>query len=112
MNGDEPVGLTSPAVFGFVRIATNPRVFTPPMSIDAALAQIEGWLARAHVQYLSAGSRHFEIAFDLLRKVGAAHNLTTDVQLAAHAIENDGEVHSNDTDFARFPAARWVNPLV
>lgn len=38
-------------------------------------------------------------------------NLTTDVHLAAHAIEAGGEVHSNDTDFARFQGLRWVNPL-
>ena len=37
--------------------------------------------------------------------------MTTDVQLAAHAIELPGEVHSNDGDFARFDGLRWVNPL-
>ena len=111
MNGDEPVGLTSPAVFGFVRIATNPRVFDPPMSVDEALAHVEGWLARQHVRYLSPGPRHLETAFALLRQLGAARNLTTDVQLAAYAIENDAELHSNDGDFARFRSMRGVNPL-
>jgi predicted nucleic acid-binding protein len=28
LNGSQEVGLTSPAVFGFLRIATNPRVLT------------------------------------------------------------------------------------
>jgi len=42
---------------------------------------------------------------------GAAANLTTDAQLAALAIEQQGEVHSNDSDFARFPHLRWVNPI-
>lgn len=63
------------------------------------------------MRYLSPGPRHLEIAFDLLRKLGAAHNLTTDVQIAAYAIENQAEIHSNDADFARFQGARWVNPL-
>lgn len=35
----------------------------------------------------------------------------TDVQIAAHAIEINGEVHSNDGDFGRFESLRWVNPL-
>lgn len=39
------------------------------------------------------------------------HNLATDVQIAAHAIERNGEVHSNDTDFGRFEGLHWVNPL-
>lgn len=34
-----------------------------------------------------------------------------DVQLAALALEHHAELHSNDTDFGRFPGLRWVNPL-
>ncbi len=52
-----------------------------------------------------------EIAFRLLEHVGTAANLATDVQLAAHAIEHGGEVHSNDRDFGRFEGLRWVDPL-
>jgi hypothetical protein len=37
--------------------------------------------------------------------------LTTDTQLAAHAIENQAVLCSNDSDFARFEGLRWVNPL-
>jgi predicted nucleic acid-binding protein len=37
--------------------------------------------------------------------------LTTDLHLAALAIENQAELHSNDTDFGRFPGLRWHNPL-
>jgi len=40
-----------------------------------------------------------------------AGNLTTDAHLAAIAIEYQYELHSNDTDFARFPGLRWRNPL-
>jgi aspartate/methionine/tyrosine aminotransferase len=32
-------------------------------------------------------------------------------QLAALAIEHQGELHSNDSDFGRFPRLRWLNPL-
>jgi len=38
-------------------------------------------------------------------------NLTTNVQLAAHAIANQAELCSNDLDFARFAGLRWTNPL-
>jgi hypothetical protein len=46
-----------------------------------------------------------------LRHLGTGGNLTTDMQLAACAIENQAELHSNDGDFGRFPELRWVNPL-
>jgi predicted nucleic acid-binding protein len=51
------------------------------------------------------------MAFGLLEAAGTAGNLTTDAQLAAYAIDLDAEVHSNDSDFGRFPELRWVNPL-
>jgi len=31
--------------------------------------------------------------------------------MAALAVENQAEVHLNDTDFGRFPGVRWSNPL-
>ena len=107
----EEVGLTSPAVYGFVRLATNPRIFDPPMSVDDALSRVERWLERTSVHFLLPGPRHLEIAFGLLRNIGTAGNLTTDVQLAAFALEYQAELHSNDSDFARFPGLRWFNPL-
>jgi predicted nucleic acid-binding protein len=47
----------------------------------------------------------------LFRATNVAGNLTTDAHLAALAIEHQCELHSNDTDFARFPGLRWHNPL-
>jgi len=111
MNGRREVGVAAPALFGFVRVASNPRVLDRPLPVPAALAHVEAWLARPHVHFLQPGPRHLEIAFGLLRQTGAAANLTTDAQLAALAIEHQGELHSNDSDFARFPQLRWVNPI-
>ena len=111
LNGEREVGLVAPVVFGFIRISTNPRVFSPPMSVDVSIAHVESWLARPRVVLLTPGPRHIEVAFRLLRSLGTAANLTTDTQLAAFAIENQAELCSNDTDFARFPGLRWANPL-
>lgn len=111
MNGDKEVGLGGPALFGFVRLATSPHVFDRPLNVGEALARVEEWLSRPHVRFALPGPRHLEIAFGLLREVGAVGNLSTDAQLAALAIEHQGELHSNDTDFGRFPRLRWVNPL-
>ena len=111
MNDPTPVGLAGPALYGFIRMATNPRIFDHPMTVENAVAQVERWLSRSQVSFLVPGPRHLEIAFRLLRGLGAAGNLTTDAQLAALAIEHQAELHSNDADFARFPQLRWVNPL-
>jgi len=105
------VGLAPPAVFGFLRIATNPRVLAPPLSVDDALDRITAWLAQPNVRVLVPGPRYLVITFDLLRALGTAGNLTTDAQLAAFAIENTATIYSNDTDFGRFAGVSWLNPI-
>jgi len=57
------------------------------------------------------GPRHFELLMELFRATNVAGPLTTDTHLAALAIEHQAELHSNDSDFARFPGLRWRNPL-
>ena len=111
MNGTTDVGIAAPALFGFVRLAANPRVFDPPMAVTTAIATAESWLQRPHVRFVLPGPKHLEIAFALLRDLGAARNLTTDVQLASLAIEYQAELHSNDADFRRFHGLRWSDPL-
>ena len=111
LNGSALVGLTSPAVFGYLRIATSGRVLTSAMSVADAVGRVREWLAQPNVSFVVPGPRHHEIAFGLLESIGTGANLTTDAQLAAHAIEQDAELCSNDTDFGRFPGLRWVDPL-
>jgi toxin-antitoxin system PIN domain toxin len=111
LSGAGRVGLPAVGLFGFIRIATNRRIFEEPLSLDAAVARVEAWLERSNVTFLGPGPRYLDTAFQLLRMLGTGGNLTTDVQLAAHAIENQAELYSNDLDFGRFNGLRWVNPL-
>ena len=109
--GDHAVGLVSVVLFGFIRLSTNRRVFTDPLPIDDAVGRVRTWLEHPNVTHLLPGTRYLEIALDFLRGLGTGANLTTDVQIAASAIEVGGEVHSNDRDFDRFDGLIWVDPL-
>lgn len=111
LNGDEVVGLATPTIFGFVRVATNPRALAEPLTATLATSYVTEWLEQPNVEILEFGRRHLDLAFDLLRQQGTAGNLTTDTQLAALAIEHGGTVYSNDTDFGRYEGLNWVNPL-
>ena len=111
INSSTRIGLAPPAVFGFLRIATNARILAAPLPVADAITYVRDWLAQPNVDLLTPSSRHLDIAFELLQKLGTAGNLTTDVQLAAYAIEHNAEMHSNDTDFARFTEIRWTDPL-
>lgn len=111
MNSNELIGLTDPAIFGFLRISTNPRLLKPPLPVGEAAGAVEGWLAEPNVRWAVPGPHHHALALEFLRSVGTAGNLTTDVQLAAIAVENNATICSNDADFARFDSVRWINPL-
>lgn len=111
LSGAEPVGLVSPVIFGFIRLATSRRVFATPMTADTALAHVDAWLSRPNVEYLRDGPRQLQIALELIRQLGVAANLTTDAQIAAHALAVRGVVYSHDTDFGRFPRLACVDPL-
>jgi toxin-antitoxin system PIN domain toxin len=97
-------------LFGFVRLVTHPRVLQMPLSAGEALDRVDAWLACPGVLILDPGPRHLKICRDLFEALGVAASLTTDVHLAALAIENQAELHSNDGDFRRFPGLRWVDP--
>ncbi|HEX3648033.1 MAG TPA: type II toxin-antitoxin system VapC family toxin [Pseudonocardiaceae bacterium] len=111
VNSTTRVGLAQPALFGFLRIATNARVLASPLAVADAIAYVRDWLAQPNVELLIPGPHHLDTTLRLLQGIGTAGNLTTDAQLAAYAVEHDAEMHSNDTDFARFPDLKWVNPL-
>jgi hypothetical protein len=105
------VGIPWAVAMGFVRLTTHPRVVTPPMRHRESIAHVKAWLARPRVRVLEPGPRHPDILEHILDAAGVAAALTTDAHLAALAIENQCEIHSNDADFARFPGLRWRNPL-
>jgi uncharacterized protein len=111
LSGTEPVGMLHVVVFGFVRIATNTRVFLHPMSPGEAAGHVRAWLEQPPVQLLDPGPDHIRRALKLLETVGTAGNLVSDVQMAALAMDHDAVLHTADTDFVRFQGLRWFNPI-
>jgi toxin-antitoxin system PIN domain toxin len=111
LSGSEPVGLCPVVVFSFLRLATHAKVFARPMTVGEATKRIHSWVERPNVRTLYPGPKHLAVVCDLLVAAGTAGNLVTDAQIAALALEYDAEIHSADTDFARFKAVAWKNPL-
>ena len=111
MSGPSPLTLLPAVVFGFVRIATHPRVFKDPLSVSEAADHVRSWLAIRHVQLHEMLPEDVACALGLLDAAGTAGNLTSDAQIAAVALRLDAEVHTADLDFGRFPKVRFLNPL-
>ena len=96
---------------GFLRLMTSREVLLEPLGPSEAIGHIRSWLERPQVRILQPGPGHVDLVEELATEAGRAGALTTDIHLAALAIEHQAEVHSNDRDFDRFPGLRWTNPL-
>ena len=111
MNGGATIGVPYVVLFGFVRLTTSPRVFAAPMPLATSIGCVREWLQRPHVLAADGGPEHVSATLDLLQKAGGAGNLTTDAQIAAVALHHGATIHTNDSDFRRFPGVRVRNPL-
>ena len=109
--GTVGVGLAWVAMLGFIRITTHRSILANPLPVADVLDRLGSWLALPQVHVAAPSARHYDLLRDLLGNLGTAGNLTTDAHLAALAIGRGYELHSTDTDFARFPALKWHNPL-
>jgi uncharacterized protein len=105
------VGLSWFTLVAFVRIVTNRKALANPFTLDEALIIVWDWLALPTVEVIGPGIGHAGHFDAMCRAANASGNLITDAHLAALAIEHDCDLASCDTDFAKFPGLRWINPL-
>lgn len=111
LGGTDAVGIPMLAVAAFLRVMTDTRFPGRTMLAAEAIAAVEAWLERPHVQVLHAGAQHWTILSRLIRDSRVAGPLLTDAQMAAIAIEYGATIHTADRDFDRFPQVRSVQPL-
>lgn len=95
---------------GFVRIATNRRVFKESVPVEAAVEFVDRVIASG-ASVVTAGPRHWAIMRGLLIGARATGNLVSDAHLAAIAIENGASIATRDRDFSRFAGVEWFDPL-
>lgn len=107
----DPVLFPWQSIHAFLRIATNPRAWRTPLTMQEAAAIVEEWLALSNVVTPSPGERHWDILRELLMDSQCRGALVTDAVLAALAMEHGAELCTDDRDFSRFPKLRVVNPL-
>lgn len=111
LRGKEQVAFPWETICGFVRLASNPRVFSPCLSVAAAWRHAAAWLDCPCAWIPSATPRHRAILADLLALPGMNHKLVADANLAALAMEHGLVLCSADEDFRLFPGLRFENPL-
>ena len=111
LSGRTQVGLPWASLLAFMRIVTNQRIFEHPESVPDAWRQVRAWLASEVAWAPQPTERHADVLGEMLTVGGMQGNLVQDAHLAALAIEHGLLLCSADSDFARFPELRWMNPI-
>jgi toxin-antitoxin system PIN domain toxin len=111
LRGREQVAFPWETLCGFVRLASNPRVFSPCLPVAEAWRHAAAWLDCPCAWIPAATPRHRDILSGLLSLPGLTHKLVADAHLAALALEHGLVLCSADEDFRLFPGLRFENPL-
>ena len=111
LSGTEPVALPWVVLAGFIRISTNPRIMSVPLTLDQALDYLDEWPVLPVVRVVGPTSAHQQVFARMLRAASATGNLVSDAHLAALATEHGCSLASTDDDFQKFPGLHWLNPL-
>ncbi|MCX7620680.1 MAG: PIN domain-containing protein [Acidimicrobiales bacterium] len=111
LNGNRRVGIPWVSLWAFVRIATNPRAASHPLSPAQAWEHVEGWLAAPTAWVPEPGPGHATILRELVVGHDLRGGLVADAALAALCLEHGLTLVSADSDFARFNGLSWINPV-
>jgi toxin-antitoxin system PIN domain toxin len=109
-SGPEPFALSESVLQDFVRVVTNPRIFSPASTVEEAFQFLDALLDRPGCALIRPGPLHWTILRQVCGSGNAKGKLVADAAHAALAIESGCEWVTADTDFARFaPPLRWVH---
>lgn len=109
--GTARVGLPWPSLLAFVRLVTNPRLFTRPESVADAWSQVEAWLSAEPAWVPVPTARHADVLGSCLASPGLRANDVPDAHLAALALEHGLRLATSDAGFARFARLDWFDPV-
>jgi toxin-antitoxin system PIN domain toxin len=91
----------------FLRVATHPRVFHPPSTLEEATAATEALIASPSLRILSPGDRYWPLLRETLLEAGSRGNLVFDAQIVAVCREfGAGTLLTEDRDVRRFSGIR------
>jgi toxin-antitoxin system PIN domain toxin len=102
-----------PCLHEFIAVVSHPRIYSPPSTIRAAVAQVDAWLESPSLQLLAEGPSYWAEARELLLRAGILGPQVHDARIALLCLTHGvRELWTADRDFSRFPALGTRNPLV
>lgn len=110
-NGSEPVALPWQTLLAFIRIATNPRISSHPLTAQQVCGIVGRWLEHPNVTIVGPADRFWGILQEQILDAQVSGPMVTDAALAALALEHGAAMCSTDRDFRRFRGLKLVDPL-
>jgi toxin-antitoxin system PIN domain toxin len=103
--------LCETTVLSFLRITTNPKVFSPPLSYSAAVLFVENLSERTNVLVFQPTIGHFNEVAEFMKKHNFGGNLVMDAHLAIVAVKTGAMLVTRDADFDKIPYLKTINPI-
>ena len=107
--GASPWGLPIFCLGEFLRVVTHPRLFTPPSTIQQALAFVDALMESPTLRILGVDESYWGLLRARVSDARATGNLVFDAQIAAVCVAYGATLLTADRDFARFgiPTAKF-----
>lgn len=110
--GTELLYLFWPVVLGYLRVVTHPAIFPRPLSVEAAMGNIDALLARPQTRSPGEGETFWPVYGATTAHLVVRGNLVPDAHLVALMRENGvGMLWTHDRDFRKFEGIRVRDPF-
>ncbi|HEX9766057.1 MAG TPA: TA system VapC family ribonuclease toxin [Nitriliruptorales bacterium] len=110
VEGDVPFAVPVFVLGEFLRVATHPRVLTPPSDLPTAIAALDAVVASPMARVLHTVPAYWSLLGELVVDARARGNAVFDAQIAAlcraHGVDR---ILTEDRDFRRFPGLERVS---
>lgn len=105
------ITLCETSLLSFLRIATNNKVFDPPLPLKDARLFISKLLAHPNVEIFEPNPEHFSRLLATIEKHRFFGKLTMDAHLATIAMDRGCVLVTRDTDFKKIRYLKTLDPF-
>lgn len=106
-------GIPWPCVHEFIAIASHPRIYDPPSTIEEAIDQVDAWLQSPMAELLAETTLHWPTLKEQLLIGRIKGPMVHDARIAALCIAHGvTDFFTADRDSSRFPGLAARNPLL
>jgi len=110
--GPEIAYIFWPTIMAYLRIATHSGIFSRPLPLDAAIANVDALIRQPHVQAVGESGRFWAAFRSLAADAAPSGNLVPDAHIVALMLEHGVRtIWSHDRDFRRFSGIEVRDPF-